>query len=130
MLSASMKERQNGRVKLTDLKLKTGQELLTYRCNGQLEPGADQRELLVVTDCFDLAELKETCADALKASISNENCLDLLLLGDLHHAPLLKSAALDHVKLHFRNMFQVPSWEAKLNSHASLLPEIILSIAK
>ena len=130
MLSANMKERQIGRIELTDLKLKTGQELLTYLYNGKLERGADQRELLVVADRYDLAELKETCADALKASISDENCLDLLLLGDMHHVPLLKSAALNHVRVHSKRMFQAPNWEEKIHGHASLLMEIINAMAK
>ena len=125
MLSANMKERQIGRIELTDLKLKTGQELLTYLYNGKLERGADQRELLVVADRYDLAELKETCADALKASISDENCLDLLLLGDMHHVPLLKSSALNHVRVHSKRIFQAPNWEKKIQGHSSLLMEII-----
>lgn len=130
MLSTNMKERLSGRIELLDMKLKTGQDLLSYLYNSKLEPGMDLKELLVVADRYDLAELLDTCAVSLTAELSKKNCLDLLLLGYLQHAPQLKAAAMNYVKVHCKSMFSVPHWEDKFQDHSSLLAEIIKVIAK
>ena len=130
MLSSNMKERQTGRIDLTDWSLKTGQDLLSFLYSGRVKPDADLTKLLVVADRYDFQELKEMTSEALKTKIRDENCLDLLMLAHLHHAERLKDAALVHIRLRSKALFKTTGWEEKFNGYSSLLTEIIKAVTK
>ena len=56
-----------------------------------------------------------------------ENCIDLLVIGDLHHAPILKSAALKFVS---ENMEKInpEDWRKNLIAHPTLFAEVKMKV--
>ena len=107
LLAADMKERNSGRIELKQIKLATGRELLYYLYNGWLkEEGSDLLGLLALADQYDMAELKTLCAKRLADRLTNDNCLAVLSLAQLHNIPPLKTAAMDYVAAHAGRLAQ------------------------
>ena len=96
-----MKERNSGRIVLKNVNLATGRALLYYLYNGRMreEQRSDLLGLLALADQYDMAELKTLCAERLADRLTNDNCLAVLSLAQLHNIPPLKTAAMDYMSL-------------------------------
>ena len=100
-MAADMKERNSGRIVLKNVNLATGRALLYYLYNGRMreEQRSDLLGLLALADQYDMAELKTLCAERLADRLTNDNCLAVLSLAQLHNIPPLKTAAMDYMSL-------------------------------
>ena len=85
-MAADMKERNSGRIVLKNVNLATGRALLYYLYNGRMreEQRSDLLGLLALADQYDMAELKTLCAERLADRLTNDNCLAVLSLAQLH----------------------------------------------
>ena len=103
-----MKERNSGRIVLKNVNLATGRALLYYLYNGRMreEQRSDLLGLLALADQYDMAELKTLCAERLADRLTNDNCLAVLSLAQLHNIPPLKTAAMDYVAAHAGRLAQ------------------------
>jgi hypothetical protein len=67
--------------------------------------------------------LKEICAKRLK--VSNDNCIELLVLGDLHGVLALKRAAIAHIKKNAAFLVSSPLWGRRIGALSLLHKEIV-----
>ena len=68
------------------------EDMLKYIYSGEAPNINDHtEELLAAADQYQLEKLKELCEVKLCSKLDVSNCIDLLLLGDLHHALTLKA---------------------------------------
>jgi BTB/POZ domain len=97
MLTTKMHEQATGRIKLNNITLKTGQDLLYYLYNGQLPKDASLMELLPVADQFELTALKATCAKGLATNVNEENYAEMLQLAKLFNIKPLKENVIKYI---------------------------------
>ncbi len=71
-------------------------------------------------------ELKETCEKGLK--VSNDNCIELLALADMHGAMALKHAAIAHIKKNAAFLISSPLWGRRINALSRLHKEIVVAL--
>jgi hypothetical protein len=95
MLTADMREKATGRIELKNMTLKTGQGLLYYLYNNQLKEDTNLMELLAVAAQYELPRLKALCAESLAASVTKDNCAELLRLAELFEIKQLKDKVIE-----------------------------------
>jgi speckle-type POZ protein len=126
MLTAEMLERRSGRIHMADMSAATGKQLLYYLYTGRLrQQNADPRELLAAADKYEIADLKDHCEAVLSRTISDANCVDLLVLGDLCGASMLKELALEHILQNRRSLVRRPQWDRPLQVLPALFREMV-----
>jgi hypothetical protein len=74
----------------------------------------------------DFKELKETCAKGLQ--ISNDNCVELMALADMHGVLALKHAAISHIKKNAASLIFSPLWGRRISALSLLHKEIVLAL--
>jgi hypothetical protein len=67
--------------------------------------------------------LKEICAKGLK--VSNDNCIELLVLADMHGVTALKRAACAHIKKNAAFLVSSPLWGRRIGALSLLHKEIV-----
>jgi len=125
MLESNMKEKEAGSIEIKDMKLEVFEDLLKYIYSGEA-PNIDEHaeELFAAADLYQLEHLKELCEVKLCAGIDITNCINLLVLGELHHASTLKASALKFVS---KNMLKINSseWKQSLIAYPTLFAEVM-----
>jgi len=107
MFGAGMKEGCTGRVEIKDMNPEVLENLLKYIYTSDApDIDAVAKELFVAADQYQLIKLKQLCEEKLSSTIDVDNCIDLLVLGELHQASSLKEAALKFVA---QNMEEIDS---------------------
>jgi len=127
MLKSDMMENKSGSVDVhvEDVLPNVMIEMLQYIYSGcTLAIDKYGRELLAVAEKYQLNKLKNCCEDYLGGTLDVENCLDLLLLGDLNQAKTLKDAALEFFSKNLGS-FKEGEWKKRLNDHPVLAIEVM-----
>jgi hypothetical protein len=70
--------------------------------------------------------LKETCAKGLK--VSNDNCIELMALADMHGVLALKHAAIAHIKKNAATLIFSPLWGRRIGALSHLHKEIVVAL--
>jgi len=126
MFQAEMVESQTNLVNIDDIEPKVVAEMVEYIHTGiATNIGKYPRELLAAADRYQLVELKTSCEEILIASLDAKNCIDILLLSDLHNAQGLKTAALNFAAENMKSISSSCDWKKKLASVPSLLTDMI-----
>ena len=68
--------------------------------------------------------LKNCCEEYLSGILDVENCIDLLLLGDLNQAKTLKETALEFFSKNLSS-FKEGDWKKRLNDYPILAIEVM-----
>lgn len=84
-------------------------------------------ELLIAAVKYQLDSLKTKCEDYLMNTVSSENCIDLLLLADAHHAPRLKQTAMIFIGTRVTELVYSSGWVNLKRSNPHLLIELLES---
>lgn len=84
-------------------------------------------DLLIAANKYQIEALKEACENYLIRTITNQNCINLLLLGDFHCAPRLKEAAITFIESHITELICCPSWQKLKETKPQLLVEMFES---
>ena len=107
MLSAEMLEAQTKRIDIKDSRPEIVGEMLRFIYTGDIP---DERlsematDLLRVADMYQLDFLRKMCEANLCSTLKVENSIELLVLGDMYHAPQLKKRALDLVAMNIKKI--------------------------
>jgi len=125
MFESNMYEKFTGSVEIKEIDHKVFEDVLKYIYSGEA-PNIDDHteELLAATDQYQLEKLKELCEVKLCSKLDVSNCIDLLLLGDLHHASTLKPASLNFVSKNL-DLIDLSEWEAKLMANPTLMAQVL-----
>jgi len=125
MLDSDMKERHTGNVVIKDMDPEVLANLLSYIYTGSapdIETMA--KELFTAADQYQLMKLKELCEVKLSSSIKVNNCIELLVLGDLHQASTLRKSALKFVSQNL-DKINTEYWQKALTTYPSLFAEVV-----
>jgi hypothetical protein len=68
-------------------------------------------------------ELKEICAKGLK--VVDANCIELLVLADMHSVTALKRAAIAHIKKNAAFLVSSPLWGRRIRALSRIHKEIV-----
>ena len=87
-----MREKATGRITISsDIEGDTVQDMLTHIYGGRIDNMEEKAgKLLAASDQYDLRHLKRECEELVCRSLNIANCLDLLVLADLHSTDILK----------------------------------------
>ena len=95
---SQINENLTGSVEIKEIDHKVFEDVLKYIYSGEASNIDDHtEELLAAADQYQQEKLKELCEVKLCSKLVVSNCIDLVLLGDLHHASTLKPASLNFV---------------------------------
>jgi len=125
MLEADMKEKMNGDIEIKNMDKEVLEDLLKYIYSG-VAPNIERHagELFAAADLYQLEKLKEVCEVKLCSRFDLSNCIDLLILGDLHNAQKLKASALEFVSKNLQKM-KTSEWKQSLITHPALIAEVM-----
>ena len=97
MFNSDMVENKSGSVDVEDIHPNVMKEMLQFIYAGfTLAIDKYSWELLAAAEKYQLEKLKNCCEEYLSGTLDVENCIDLLLLGDLNQAKTLKETALNN----------------------------------
>ena len=79
---------------------------------------------------YNLLDLKHACVEALIASLTVENALDLLVMADMHHCDGLKTATKKLIVEKSGEVVEQEGWFEKMTKFQDLLKEVVKASAK
>ena len=87
-----MKEKATGKITIeSGIDCDTVYDMLVYIYGGKIEKIEDKcGKLLAAADQYDLKHLKRQCEEILCRTLNINNCLEFLILADLHSTDFLK----------------------------------------
>jgi len=134
MLQSEMKEKTSGRVILRDTSPDVVSELLSFIYTGScsIYRNADPEmacELLEAADKYELEHLKEMCQYTLSSSLTTENSLQYLALGDMCGAQSLKKRALDMIVKNRKTIMETEEWKECAKRSSLLMVDIAEALA-
>lgn len=131
MLLNDMREKATRQIRLAEIDAAAVRAVLTYCYGGQVAGGlatmADR--LLKAADQYDLGGLKRQCERALCQSLTIANCLDHLVLADLHSATILKPFVTKFVVENAQEVTGLPNWREKLTMDPDIFTEVFSELA-
>ena len=130
MFEIDMEERKLSLVKIHDIQYEVLKEMLRYIYTGKarnLDKMADR--LLCAADKYAIAGLKQMCELALASNLCLANCIEILVLADLHSADLLMKLAISFIKSRVFDVIETPEWNEVIETHPHLVAETIHMLA-
>ncbi|GFR02800.1 speckle-type POZ protein [Trichonephila clavata] len=90
MFKNEMREKQENVVEISDLDFSTLRTMLFYIYTGNTDDltKSNVQDILYAADKYQLAGLKDICYEHSKSTASDENVLNILVLGDMHDQDL------------------------------------------
>merc|ERR1711972_935909 len=79
--------------------------------------------LLAAADQYDLKLLKKKCEELLCKSLNISNCLDYLILADMHSTDILKPLVIRFVVENSREVVTQENWKEKLMTFTDVFVE-------
>jgi len=125
MFDADMKEKEAGSVEIKNMTPEVLENMLKYMYTCEA-PDIDALtvELLAAAEQYQLDKLKILCEVKLCSKIEVVNCIELLVLAELHGASTLKITALKYVANNIGNM-NSSEWKKTLITYPTLLVEVM-----
>jgi len=134
MFTVDMQERETHEVRIVDFEPEVIKHMLSFIYGGSLQvSGLDldsTMSLLPAADKYCLDDLKDLCEDALVDQISDENCLELLQLGDVFRASRLKNSALRYICDRVLILANQEDWQERLREHPKECLQILVAKSK
>lgn len=131
MFNSTMKENLESRVDIDDFSYDEIQELLRYIYTGKVPKLQEQtNRLLVMSDKYDLAELKTMCEQALGANLSIETAGSMLILADTYDAAQLKAHAMQFILCNATETMETEQWKDELIFYPHLLDAVCRGLAE
>jgi len=126
----NMMEKATGKINIESLEPETVADMLTYIYGGSIERVEDKASrLLAAADQYDLKLLKKKCEELLARSLNISNCLEYLILADLHSTDMLKPLVIRFVVENSREVVTQDSWKEKLTAFPDVFAEVFNELA-
>jgi len=133
MFQADMSEKHSKKVHIPDVRKEVFLEVLKFIYTGNVSSEDSlkehARDILAAANKYELDLLKKLCEAQLISALDASNCLDLLVLGDLHEAEKLKMVALDFVSMNFPSLVQQDIYKDFIRQYPDLVFEVTKSVA-
>ena len=131
MFKAEMEEKKTKKVIVADLHPDVLEEMLSFIYTGKCSNVDNMaRDLLGAADKYQVEMLKTICIKKLCNSIDVGNCVDHLVIGDMHQANLLKKHSLDFIAKNVGRICDQGDWKESLLGYPSLMAEVIEAIGR
>jgi len=132
MFQTDTMEKQSKKVIITDVKKEVFREMLRFIYTGKVSSDDSlkklSRDLLVASNKYQLELLKKLCEAQLCSTLDDSNCLELLVLGDIHEASNLKTAALESVLMNLASLSNTDVYMAFIKNYPELAFEVTKSM--
>ena len=86
-------------------------------------------DLLAAAEKYQLDQLKGSCEEMLISKLDVENCIEMLLLAEMHQATNLKTTAVEFFTKNIRK-FDAIDWKFALKNQPTLVMEIMECLLK
>ena len=87
-------------------------------------------ELLAVADRYQIENLQTLCEEFLCSMLKVDNCIELLVKGDLHYAKNLKRSSLKFISRNRDSFSKSRDWKDTLKNYPELMVEVIEQLFK
>ena len=132
MFQADMIENHSQKVHIKDVKKEVFSEVLKFIYTGKVSSDGSlkdkARDIIAVANKYQLDLLKKLCEAQLVSTLDASNCVELLVLGDLHQATNLKMMALDSVAMNLASLIETDVYKHFRKQHPDLEFEVTKSI--
>jgi len=126
----NMVEKATGKVNIDGIETSVVQDMLTYIYGGKIDNFDEKAEkLLEAADKYALKHLKKRCEELLCKSLNISNCLDHLILADLHSTDILKPLVIKFVVDNSREVVTQDNWKEKLMTFPDVFAEVFNELA-
>ena len=123
-----MSEKHSKKVHIPDVRKEVFLEVIKFIYTGNISSEDSTKEhardILAAANKYELDLLKKRCEAQLVSTLNTSNCLDLLVLGELHEAAKLKMVALDFVSMNFPSLVQQDVYKDFLRQYPDLVFEV------
>lgn len=124
-------EAQTRRIEIKELEPEVLQAMLEYIYTGNMEFSSLKPEvMLAAAQMYDLGLLKDFYEEKLCKGLDISNCVDMLVMGDLHEAAALKRDAMRLIVINLSSVVESPDWQDKLISYPVLMSEVLKNVGK
>ena len=133
MLEAGMSEEKESVLKIDDTTPNTLRQLLQYIYSGklELEDFKDLKELLKLGHKYQLVELVDHYSkELLMKGLTEENALELGILGDMLNSSILTEASAKYIKENLDEETLPEGWEQQIEGHQQLMIAVIGAMRK
>jgi len=125
-----MKEKATGTMTIDGIESETFSDMLVYIYGGNIERIEEKSDkLLAASDQYVLNHLKRQCEELLCKSLNISNCLDLLILADLHSTEILKPLVIKFVVENSREVVTQEKWKEKLTMFPDVFADVFSELA-
>lgn len=126
----NMVEKATGKINIDGIESNTVEDMLKYIYGGKIENLEDKAsKLLAAADQYDLKYLKKRCEEVLCKSLNISNCLDYLVLADMHSTDILKPLVIRFVVENSREVVTQDNWKEKLMTFTDVFAEVFNELA-
>jgi len=126
----NMVEKATGKINIDGIESNTVEDMLKYIYGGKIENLEDKAtKLLAAADQYDLKLLKKKCEELLCKSLNISNCLDYLILADMHSTDILKPLVIRFVVENSREVVTQENWKEKLMTFTDVFAEVFNELA-
>ena len=127
----NMKEKATGKINIeSGIDSDIVYDMLTYIYGGKIDNIEDKcAKLLAASDQYDLKQLKRQCEEILCRTLNITNCLDLLILADLHSTDILKPHVIKFVVENSREVVTQENWKEKLMTFPEVFADVFSELA-
>jgi len=126
MFQHGMTEAQTRRIEIKELEPEVLQAMLEYIYTGNIKDSTMKSEdMLAAAQMYELGLLKDFYEKKLCKSLDISNCVDMLVLGDLHEAAALKRDAMRLIVINLSSVVKSPDWQDKLIRYPVLMSEVM-----
>merc|ERR1719290_81 len=126
----NMVEKATGKINIDGIESNTVEDMLKYIYGGKIENLEDKAtKLLAAADQYDLKLLKKKCEELLCKSLNISNCLDYLILADMHSTDILKPLVIRFVVENSREVVTQDNWKEKLMTFTDVFAEVFNELA-
>ena len=131
MFQHDMTEAQTSRIEIKELEPEVLQAMLEYIYTGNMKFSTIKPDaMLAAAQMYDLGLLKDFCEEKLCKSLDISNCVDMLVLGDLHEAAALKRDAMRLIVINLSSVVKSPDWRDKLIRYPGLMSEVMMNVGE
>jgi len=131
MFQNGMTEARTKRVEIKELEPAVVQAMLEYIYTGKMKFSSIKSEdMLAAAQMYDLRSLKDFNEENLCKRLDIRNCIEMLVLGDLHEAAALKRDAMKLIVLNLRSVVNSQDWQEKLIRYPVLVTEVMKNVGE
>jgi len=126
----NMVEKATGKINIDGIESSTVEDMLKYIYGGRISDLEEKAtKLLAAADQYDLKFLKKRCEELLCKSLNISNCLDYLILADMHSTDILKPLVIRFVVENSREVVTQENWKEKLMTFTDVFAEVFNELA-